>query len=149
MRLTLDYPPVWLAGFMASMWLAAAASPWPGLAAPAALWAGRALILAALLLMGWAALEFRRARTTIVPHETPQALVTSGPYRFSRNPIYLADVLILVGWALQLGALLPALLIPAFVVTIAARFIRPEEARLEAAFPAAFAAWRAKTRRWL
>lgn len=149
MRLTLDYPPVWLAGAMAAMWGLSRLAPWPAWEGAAALWAGRALILAALLVMLWAALAFRRARTTIVPHEAPSALVTSGPFRFSRNPIYAVDAAILIGWGLSLGALLPFVVVPLFVRVIGARFIRGEEARLRAAFPEAFAAWAARTRRWL
>ncbi len=148
MRLTLDYPPVWLVGAMAAMWGLASFAPWPAWEGAAALWAGRAVILAALLVMVWAAVEFRRARTTIVPHEAPSALVTSGPFRFSRNPIYAADAAILLGWGLSLGALLPFVIVPLFVRVIGARFIRGEEARLRAAFPEAFDAWAARTRRW-
>lgn len=149
MRLTLDYPPVWLAAAMAAMWGFARLAPWPGWEAPALLWGGRALIAAAIFVMIWAAAEFRRARTTIVPHEAPSALVTSGPFRFSRNPIYAADAAILFGWALSLGALLPLLVIPVFVRVIETRFIVKEESRLASAFPQAFSAWRKKTRRWL
>ncbi len=57
--------------------------------------------------------------------------------------------MILLGWGLVLGAALPFLAIPVFGLVIEARFIRPEEARLQAAFPEAFAAWAARTRRWL
>ena len=149
MRVTLDYPPVWLAGAMAAMWGLSRLAPWPALEGATALWAGRALIAAALLVMLWAALEFRRARTTIVPHEAPSALVTTGPFRFSRNPIYAADAAILLGWGFSLGALLPFAVVPLFVWVIGARFIRGEEARLRAAFPEAFNAWAARTRRWL
>ncbi len=149
MRLTLDYPPVWLVGAMAAMWGLSRLTPWPAWEGAATLWAGRALILAALLVMVWAAVEFRRARTTIVPHEAPSALVTSGPFRFSRNPIYAADAAILLGWGLSLGALLPFVVVPLFVQVIGARFIRGEEERLRAAFPGAFDAWAARTRRWL
>ena len=149
MRLTLDYPPVWLAGSMAAMWGLSRLAPWPAWEGAAALWVGRALILAALLVMSWAALEFRRARTTIVPHEAPSALVTTGPFRFSRNPIYAADAAILLGWGLSLGALLPFAVVPFFVWVIGSRFISGEETRLRAAFPEAFEAWAARTRRWL
>ena len=54
--------------------------------------------------MGAAALSFLRARSTIVPHEQPAKLITGGLYRLSRNPIYLADLLLLGGLALVWGS---------------------------------------------
>ncbi|MEO0360849.1 MAG: isoprenylcysteine carboxylmethyltransferase family protein [Pseudomonadota bacterium] len=142
----IDLPPVWLIGAMALMWALAGAAPWPG--APA-IWVGRAIILAAIALMVWTAISFRRRRTTIVPHMEPDALVTDGPMRFSRNPIYAADVAILIGWGVSLGAALPFLIVPAFAVVIQRRFILAEEARLEAAFGAAFRDYKTRVGRWI
>lgn len=142
----IDLPPVWLFGFMAAMWALAAVLPWPG---AEALWLGRALIGAALLVMVWTAVAFRRRRTSIIPHMQPDALVTEGPLRFSRNPIYASDVAILIGWGLSLGAAAGFVLVPAFVWILRTRFIEPEEARLAAAFGPAFADYCARTRRWI
>ncbi|MEM7523021.1 MAG: isoprenylcysteine carboxylmethyltransferase family protein [Pseudomonadota bacterium] len=142
----LDLPPVWLVGAMAAMWLIAGAAPWPEFGTA---WTGRALIIAALAVMVWTAIWFRRRRTTIIPHMQPDALVTEGPMRYSRNPIYAADVVILIGWGLSLGAALAFILIPAFVWIIEKRFIEAEEARLEAAFGAAFDEYRQRVRRWI
>ncbi|HMO09130.1 MAG TPA: methyltransferase, partial [Paracoccaceae bacterium] len=103
------------------------------------------LVLRELLL---AAREFRRARTSIVPRETPAALLTAGPYALGRNPIYLADALILAGLVLRWDlAALP--LVPAFVAVLTRRFIRGEEALCEATFGASWAAYARRTRRWL
>ena len=142
----IDLPPVWLVAAMATMWALAEASPWPEFAF---VWPGRAIIAAALAIMVWTALAFRRARTTIAPHMRPDALVTDGPMRFSRNPIYGADVLVLVGWGVSLGAAIPFLAIPVFVLIIEKRFILAEEARLRAAFGADFEAYAERVRRWL
>ena len=142
----IDLPPVWLIGFMAAMWAVAQVAAWPGADAT---WTGRAIIGAALLVMVWTAIWFHRRRTTIVPHMQPDALVTEGPMRFSRNPIYAADVLVLIGWGVGLGAALPFVLIPLFVVVIERRFILAEEARLAAAFGNEFAAYKARVRRWI
>ncbi len=145
----IDLPPVWLAASMALMWGIAAAVPFPAITGPAPLITGRGVIVAAVIVMIWAAITMRRHRTTIVPHLTPSALVTDGPFRFSRNPIYAADVLILIGWAVSLGALLPVLVIPVFATIITRRFILPEEAKLAEGFGPAFREWCATTRRWV
>ena len=101
-----------------------------------------------LLLMVLAVFEMRRARTTPIPHMQPSALVTSGIFSRSRNPIYLGDALILAGLALRWGW--PTLiLVPLFMAVIQDRFIRAEEERLNTAFGPDYTRWAAKTRRWL
>jgi len=143
----IDLPPVWLALFAALGW--AQAAWWPlGSFGAWGDWAGAALVALGLGLAVAAALEFRRARTTIIPHATPTAIVTSGVYRISRNPIYLGDALILAGLGLRWDSVLALVLVPVFVAVITARFIRPEEARLRARFGAEFEAWAARVRRW-
>jgi protein-S-isoprenylcysteine O-methyltransferase Ste14 len=141
--MTADYPPVWLAGFAGLAW--GQAQVWPMAGLPTA---GGVLVAAGVVLMAVAAVQFALARTTIVPHETPSALITRGAYGLSRNPIYLADAVILAGLCIVWGAW-AALLLPVFVVVITTRFIRPEEARLRAAFGAAFDDWAAQVRRWV
>lgn len=144
----LDYPPVWLALGLALVWAHARLIPMP----PAPGWvAGLGVLLAAagVALMLAAAARFSRARTTIIPHRDPSRLVTGGVYRLSRNPIYLGDALILAGAVLWWQAWPALWVLPGFVWIITARFIRPEEARLRAAFGAEFDAFAARTRRWL
>jgi len=143
----IDLPPVWLALFVGLGW--AQATWWPvGSFGRAGDWLGGALVVAGLGLAVAAALEFRRARTTIMPHEEPSAIVTSGIYGFSRNPIYLGDALILTGLGLRWDSVLALVLVPVFVAVITARFIAPEEGRLRARFGAEFEAWAARVRRW-
>lgn len=147
MRLTLDYPPVWLAGFVGSAW--AAGRLWPHGPAGQSV-AGWGLVGLALALMLAAILTMARRRTTVDPHGQPSALVTSGAFALSRNPIYLADALMLAGFCLIFDAPLAAiLLVPLFAAVITRRFILPEEARLHAAFADRFAAYRSRTRRWI
>lgn len=143
----IDMPPLWLALFAALAW--GQARLWPGGSGGVAWFAGWALIVAGLALMLAAAAEFRRQRTTVIPHRAPSALVTGGVYALSRNPIYLADAVILAGLSLVWGAWSGLVLVPTFMAVIAARFIRPEEARLRAAFGTRFADWEKHTRRWL
>jgi protein-S-isoprenylcysteine O-methyltransferase Ste14 len=97
------------------------------------------------------ALAFHRARTTASPvkPEAASTLVTSGVYRFTRNPMYLGLCLVLVAWALFLSSAW-ALLGPVGFVLYISRFqILPEESALTAIFGTAFSSYRAKVRRWL
>ncbi len=96
-----------------------------------------------------ALLAFRRAGTSPAPWAEPVALVQDGPYRFSRNPMYLALLLWLIALAVGLGSLAPPIVVPAFVLVMNATFIRREERLLHAHYGPAFAAYRARVRRWL
>ena len=142
----LDLPPVWTAVAAALMWLTARAAPWPGWGEPIA---AAAILAVAAALMIWSAAQFRRRRTTIIPRQAPSALIAEGPYRFSRNPIYLADALALLAFAVWLGSALALLWLPAFIALITRRFIIGEEAGMAAAFGDDFARYRASVRRWI
>lgn len=141
-------PPVWLIAMLFIAWWLGGLTPdigfgrWAGLG-------GMFLVAGGVVLMGLAVLEFNRAKTTIIPGQDPNALITSGIFRYSRNPIYLADTLLLAGLILWWDAVLALPLIVLFVWIIRRRFINPEEARLLAAFPTAFANYQDRTRRWL
>jgi len=145
----IDIPPVWLAVFAALAWVQATRLPlWqPG---PAILdLAGGLMVGGGLVLIGLAAHAMMQARTTVIPHRDPDALVTSGIFRRSRNPIYLGDALILTGLMLRWEAWPSLILLPLFVWLITDRFIAPEEARLRDRFGAAFERYAAATRRWI
>lgn len=148
MKRTLDYPPLWLALFAALLWVQAKFLPLGDFGRVGRM-AGIAFVLAGLALAIWAIVWMTRARTTVIPHEVPKALVTTGPFAISRNPIYLGDALILAGLGLAWGALSVVLLLPLFIVVITRRFILPEETRLTAAFGHSFAEWAGRVRRWL
>ncbi|PWT86326.1 MAG: protein-S-isoprenylcysteine methyltransferase [Proteobacteria bacterium] len=96
-------------------------------------------------------LEFKRARTTINPFkpENSTALVTSGIYRFTRNPMYVGLTLVVLGWAAFLCSAW-ALLGPVIFVLYISRFqIAPEERALSAKFGAAYTEYAGRVRRWL
>jgi protein-S-isoprenylcysteine O-methyltransferase Ste14 len=112
-------------------------------------YAGIVIMALAVALILWAALLFRRAGTGIVPFSPATALVLGGPYRFTRNPMYLGMAGTLLGAAILMGSLSPFAVIPAFMALIAERFIAPEEAMLERAFGQAYLDYAAKVRRWL
>jgi protein-S-isoprenylcysteine O-methyltransferase Ste14 len=79
----------------------------------------------------------------------PDALVTTGVFARTRNPIYLGDAAILAGLVLFWQAWPSLVLVPLFVWLITDRFIRPEEERLHARFGVRFEQWAQRTRRWL
>ena len=92
---------------------------------------------------------FSRAGTTIKPFEESSALVTHGPYYFSRNPIYIGLVLVLIGVGLVMGTIAPFAVVPIFIWLIQRRFILPEEAMLEKTFGSVYVAYKRQVRRWL
>ena len=143
-----DIPPVWLIGFIALSWGLSYLAQGSGFGAFSGLVGVVLLILAAAITV-LAVREFKKAGTTIIPGQEPSALVTSGVFAFSRNPIYLADVMFLTGPVLIWDAVLALPLIAVFIWVLRTRFIAGEEARLEAAYPAEFAAYCAATRRWI
>jgi len=141
-----NLPPVWLALFIAAAWGIARISAPLG---DFLVWPGWTLIVAAIALAVWSAVAFRRARTTIVPHQPPSALVETGPYRWSRNPIYLADLVILAGAALILGAPLALILLVPFHQVLLRLFILPEEAVLTRELGQPYMDFMARVRRWV
>jgi len=143
----LNVPPVWLAGFIAAAWaMAQFGAP---LGSALLVWAGWALVATGIALAVWSAVAFRRARTTIVPHQPPSALVETGPYRFSRNPIYLADLVILAGAALILGEPSALVLLVAFHRILLRQFILPEEAVLARELGQPYLDFKSRVRRWV
>jgi protein-S-isoprenylcysteine O-methyltransferase Ste14 len=110
---------------------------------------GWMLIAAGLALMIWAVATMVRARTTFNPYRPSTALVTTGPFRFTRNPIYLGDVLLYLGIALLFDALLAILLLPVVVAVMHYGVIVREERYLERRFGAEYAAYKSSVRRWL
>lgn len=116
---------------------------------PTLFYLGWSAILLASVVMLWCFLLFYRARTTIMPANPVKRLVLSGPYRYSRNPMYLALALFHVGYATATGnpwgwiTLLPALAMIEFMV------IRPEERYLRRQFGNDYEVYATKVRRWI
>lgn len=121
----------------------------PGTARGALLIAGLSLFLMWVLLTGSAFLTFGRARTTVIPNRPASALVTSGPYRISRNPMYLALALLYAGLSLLLNTWWPLVFLPLVVILIDRLVIAREERYLASAFPQEYDAYRSRVRRWL
>ncbi|MBT5413314.1 MAG: DUF1295 domain-containing protein [Rhodospirillaceae bacterium] len=112
-------------------------------------WVGGALALAGLALIAACALGFRKAGTAIEPYRPTTALVTTGLYAYSRNPIYVALTAVYLGLALiDDNAWALALVLPALAVMARGVILR-EERYLGGKFGADYRAYRARVRRWL
>jgi protein-S-isoprenylcysteine O-methyltransferase Ste14 len=105
------------------------------------------LIWLALFLSALA--TFRRARTTLIPNHPAAALVTRGPYRITRNPMYVSLVALYLGVTLLMNSWWPLLFLPVVVILIDRMVIAREERYLASAFPIEYAAYRKRVRRWL
>lgn len=147
-RRYVDIPPLWLGVFSALAWAQGTYLPVIRLGHWAD-WLGGALGLAGIGIGLIAVAQFFLRHTSIIPRDTPSALVQHGLYRLSRNPIYLGDVLFLAGVIFYFDAILSAVLIPAFMRFIEWRYIEGEEARIGAQFGEVYDAYKARVRRWL
>ncbi len=112
-------------------------------------WIGYALVLIGLGLAFSAANLFMRAHTTLDPHSPVSQIVTSGPYRFSRNPIYLGFTCLLIGFPLIFKSYWGLILSPLFMVLITMLVIRYEEAYLEKKFGEVYTSYKSRVGRWL
>lgn len=110
---------------------------------------GVAIIVLALANDVWCARLLARHGTTIMPHRAVSTLVTEGPFRYSRNPIYVSHVALVFGLGLLLGSPFTLLLTPALAFALTRLAIEPEERHLLKKFGAAYRAYMARTRRWL
>ncbi len=110
---------------------------------------GVAPIALGVVAMVVAARQFKAAQTGIHPFGKPSALVSTGPFAVSRNPMYVCMVLILLGAAIAWGTLSPFVTIPPFVLVLSKRFIPVEEAAMSQAFPAEYEQYKKRVRRWI
>ncbi len=148
---TIAWPPILLVGVAVlavglDRWLPL---PWPGVDDRAARIIGLGIGGVGLGLIAWAAWTLHRAKTTVLPHRAASHLVTCGPFVRFRNPIYLGDVMVLLGAAeltkniwFVAGAI-------AFAVLVTVLAILPEERHLEARFGDDYRAYKSRSRRWI
>jgi protein-S-isoprenylcysteine O-methyltransferase Ste14 len=143
-------PPIaWAAAILVGLglhWL----YPLPFL--PAALphvWAGAAIFILGVALAVWATTALRRAGTRVEPNQPTTAIVAAGPYRFSRNPIYVGMLTGQIGLAIAFDSLwLLVALVPLFLV-LRYGVVAREEAYLGRKFGDIYRAYKASVRRWL
>jgi len=151
-RLELLIPPplvTLLIGLM--MWLLSEMFPALTLAWLHSIVAATATGLAGLAISLTAVVTFKRASTTLDPRHPAgtSTLISSGIYRYSRNPMYLGVLLVLVGWAIYLGNLLSILCTFVFIAYITRFQIIPEERLLQEKFEVEFLSYKSRVRRWL
>lgn len=116
---------------------------------PAVRLGGFGLMLVGFIIDGWAMLTLRRAHTTIMPHRGALVLVSDGPYRFSRNPIYVGNTIVIAGLGVVIASwwlLLAAFAATALVFVLA---VRREEMHLALRFGAAWDSYASRVRRWV
>jgi len=112
-------------------------------------WTGYILVVVGLGFAFSAVNWFSKMHTTLDPHGSVSAIVTSGPYRFSRNPIYLGFVCTLIGLPMALGNYWGIVLSPLLMVSLYQLVIKHEEAYLEKKFKDVYTSYKSRVRRWL
>jgi protein-S-isoprenylcysteine O-methyltransferase Ste14 len=110
--------------------------------------AGALFILAGVLVALWGVVTFRRHQTAVLPFHAARTLVSAGPYRFTRNPMYLGMSAAHLGGSLALNAGWPLVLLPLALVFLYVTVIRQEEAHLRQSFGEDYARYVARVRRW-
>jgi len=93
--------------------------------------------------------EFRKAHTTLDPHGSAKQLVTSGIYRFTRNPIYLGFLLMVIGLPLNSGLYWGIVMAPFYMIMMTRLVVEREEMYLEKKFKNAYTSYMSRVRRWL
>lgn len=147
------FPPLLLftLGFLIGLWIdngvALALRP----AQPDAMWAaaGAVLAMSGAALFAWGLWTFAQARTGIMLQHAATSVVTQGPYRWTRNPMYVGCVLLYVGASLVFNSLWPILLLPAVIVLLNDHIIAREEQYMRTMFGDAYEAYCRRVRRWV
>ncbi len=110
---------------------------------------GSALVLAAVILSIAAAIQFRRARTAMMPYKPTTAIIESGPFGMTRNPLYVGMTMAYVGIALIADTVWPLLLLPLALLMMHRGVIEREEHYLEQKFGDPYLRYKSRVRRWL
>jgi len=146
------YPPplLYVAGIVAG-WLMERVRALPITGHPSTVRDTLALVFALgwLVLFAPALTAFLRKHTTIIPNRPAAALVTSGIYRFTRNPMYVSLALLYLAVTLVLDSWWPIVVLPLVIVAVDRLIIRREERYLARAFPTEYPAYCERVRRWV
>ena len=142
-------PPLLYLGAVAAGLLLEWLAPLGWRAAPLTRAAGIGLVAAGLALAGWARRTFRRLGTDVHPRRPTTALAWDGPYRFTRNPMYVGLTAGYVGLALATSSIWTALLLIPVAILMHWGVVRREERYLDAKFGESYRAFRSRVRRYL
>ncbi len=123
--------------------------PDEGLPEPLRFYLGLALIAVAIVLAGFCIRAFWRRKTSVDPYKPVTALVVEGPFRYSRNPMYVALALLYLGIAVYFGQVWALLLLPFALATVHYGVIVREESYLERKFGQDYLAYKSRVRRWI
>lgn len=148
-RSPFDIPPLYFALALLSMYLLHRWLPIVDMIDPPLSWLGWVMIALGVGLAVWAERLFSHAGTGVRPFTPSTALVAKGPYRFTRNPMYLGMMLVLAGGFFLAGSLGSLLIIPLFFSRIHTHFVLLEEEHMAEHFGKAYEDFKSRTRRWL
>jgi protein-S-isoprenylcysteine O-methyltransferase Ste14 len=150
--LDLKIPPLAQVGILfAAMWMTAKAFPELQFSLPGSTWIFSSFLLAGFGFAMLGVIEFRKAQTTVDPRnpEKTAKFVYQGVYRFSRNPMYVGFLFVLIGWAAYLRNPLSCLALPVFVFYMNHFQIALEEKHLLDKFDEKYRHYMSRVRRWL
>ena len=142
-------PPVYLLGTLILMWLLQHFVPIYRFMEPPLAYAGIVVIFFGAIMAAISAGVFHKVGTGIEPFDEATVLVTSGFYRYTRNPMYMGMFTMLLGVGFMFGGLSALIPIPVFILIIRNNFVIGEEHFCEAAFGQQYLDYKAKVRRWI
>lgn len=141
-------PPMHFAGWVAMGWALEMMMPAVTLS-EVTVTAGWVLLALGVTVNLWAVTTFRQARTSLHVRRAAERMDTTGPYRFSRNPLYLSMITSIVGFALIADAFWMAAVVPLIVLYANKVIVEPEEIYLEQCFGERYLGYKNGVRRWL
>ena len=143
------FPPLILAVYIAAGGIAHWLGPIPVMSPWPARIIGAVLAIAAGVQAFWASRQMHRAGTNVNPDKPTITIVATGPYGYTRNPMYLSLCLLHLGIALLINGVLPVLFVVPLVLTLHFGVIKREERYLAAKFGEPYLAYQRRVRRWL
>jgi protein-S-isoprenylcysteine O-methyltransferase Ste14 len=142
-------PPLIFVSALAIGWWLSLWTPTPFMSSVSSQELGGVLIAIGVLLALSAVYTFRQARTNLRPDRPASALVLSGPYRFTRNPMYLSLTLVYLGVSVLMQSLWSLMLLPLVLFFIRSKVIDREEQYLERRFGDEYTQYKSRVRRWI
>ncbi len=142
-------PPAWFVIFAVDMVLIWYWVPGAQLIEPPYTYLGAVIFGAGVVLAFYGKRQFDHVGTPVRPFTTSTSVVVSGPFRFSRNPMYLSMVIALIGIGVGLGKIAPFVMVPLFMIWMRSKFIKHEEDLMLERFGEEYLAYKRRVRRWI